>query len=59
MSPKGEGFYAVDFSHFGLESDIVFEGITGVYERIFRFLSKWMKRKEKCEIEMDFKKSFC
>ena len=33
MSPKGEGFYAVDFSHFGLESDIVFEGTTGVYER--------------------------
>ena len=59
MSPKGEGFYAVDFSHFGLESDIVFEGTTGVYERIFRFISKWMKRKEKCEIEMDFKKSSC
>ena len=33
MSPKGEGFYAVDFSHIGLESDIVFEGTTGVYER--------------------------
>ena len=33
MSSKGEGFYAVDFSHFGLESDIVFEGTTGVYER--------------------------
>ena len=33
MSPKGEGFYAVDFSHFRPDSDIVFEGTTGVYER--------------------------
>ena len=28
------------FAHFGLESDIVFEGITGVYERIHRFNCK-------------------
>ena len=55
--PKGEGFFAVDFSHFGLESGIVFEGDTRVYERIFCFISKRMKKK--CEIEMDFKKSFC
>ena len=29
-----------DFAHFGLESGIVFEGTTGVYERIYRFNSK-------------------
>ena len=28
------------FAHFGLESDMVFEGTTGVYERIDRFSSK-------------------
>ena len=29
-----------DFAHFGLESGMVFEGNTGVYERIYRFNSK-------------------
>ena len=28
------------FAHFGLESGLVFEGTTGVYERIYRFNSK-------------------
>ena len=28
------------FSHFGLESGMVFEGTTGVYERSYRFNSK-------------------
>ena len=28
----------IDFAHFGLESGIVFEGRTGVHERICRFL---------------------
>ena len=28
------------FPHFGLESGMVFEGTTGVYERIYRFYSK-------------------
>ena len=28
------------FAHFGLESGMVFEGATGVYERIYRFDSK-------------------
>ena len=27
----------IDFAHFGLESGMVFEGTTGVYERIYRF----------------------
>ena len=28
------------FSHFGLESGMLFEGTTGVYERSYRFNSK-------------------
>ena len=31
---------SVDFTHFGLESGMVFEGTTGVYERTCRFNSK-------------------
>ena len=30
----------VYFAHFGLESGMVFEGTTGVYERIYCFSSK-------------------
>ena len=30
----------MQFVHFGLESGVVFEGTTGVYERIYRFNSK-------------------
>ena len=29
----------IPFAHFGLESGIVLEGTTGVYERIYRFNS--------------------
>ena len=29
-----------DFANFGLESGMVFDGTTGVYERIYRFSSK-------------------
>ena len=32
--------YRGHFAHFGLESGMVFEGTTGVYERIYRFNSK-------------------
>ena len=28
----------VEFAHFGLESAMVFEGTTGAYERIYRFM---------------------
>ena len=31
---------SIHFGHFGLESGMVFEGTTGVYERIYRFSSK-------------------
>ena len=49
--PKGCGFWAffglktgIDFAHFGVESaSMVFEGTTGVYERIYRFNSKWKR----------------
>ena len=30
----------IHFAHFGLESGVVFEGTTGMYERIYRFNSK-------------------
>ena len=30
----------IHFSHFGLESGMVFEGTTGLYERLYRFNSK-------------------
>ena len=36
----------IDFAHFGLESGMVFEGATGMYEHIYRFNSKWIKKKE-------------
>ena len=33
--------------HFGLESGLVFEETTGVYERIYRFISNCVRKKEK------------
>ena len=33
-----------DFLHLSLESGMVFEGTTGVYDRICRFNSKWIRR---------------
>ena len=51
---KSKGFWAVlvkkkgiDFVQFGLESDMVFEETTGVYERIYRFNSKQIRKKAK------------
>ena len=37
----------IHFDHFDLESGMVFEGTTGVYERIYRFNSKSVRKKEK------------
>ena len=34
------GVTGVHFAHFGLDSGMVFEGLTGVYERFYRFNSK-------------------
>ena len=45
-APKGRVFApfdlktGIDFVHFGLESGMVFEGTTGVYERTYFFNSK-------------------
>ena len=36
----------IDFAHFGLESGMGFEETTGEYERIYRFNSKWIRKKE-------------
>ena len=33
--------------HFGLESGMVFEETTGAYERIYRFITKCVRKKEK------------
>ena len=35
----------IDFTHFGLGLGMVFEGTTGVYEGIYRFNSKCIKKK--------------
>ena len=37
----------IHFAHFGLQSRMVFEGTTGVYERIYHVNSKWVRKKEK------------
>ena len=54
MSPESVEFLrrfgvkaVIDFVHFGLESGVVFEGTTEVYERIYRFNSKLVRKKEK------------
>ena len=65
--PKGLGFLrrfglktCKEFAHFGLESGMVFEETTGVYERICRSFQFEMNQKERVmsEFEMVFKKSF-
>ena len=50
----------IHFAHFGLELGMVFEGITGVYERVCLINSKRIRKKDRinCKFEMDFKKSF-
>ena len=37
----------IHFAPFGLESGMVFEGTTGLYERLYRFNFKWVRKKEK------------
>ena len=41
---------SIYFAYFGLESGMVFEGTSGVYEHIYRFNSKWRRKKEKYAI---------
>ena len=38
---------SIHFANFALESGMVFEGSTGVHERIYRFNSKWVRKNEK------------
>ena len=50
------------FAHFGLESGMVFEGTTRVYDRIYRFNSKCVRKKEKyanSKIETNLRNFFC
>ena len=53
VSPGGGGGSYIglktgtDFAHFGLESGMVFDGTSGVYERIYRFNSKCERKTEK------------
>ena len=37
----------IHFAHFGLDSVYGFPGNCGVYERIYRFNFKWLRKKEK------------
>ena len=36
----------IDFAHFGMESGMVFEGTTGVYESFYRFNSERERKKD-------------
>ena len=36
----------IHFAHFGLESGMVLEGTTGLYERLYRFNSRRVRKKE-------------
>ena len=53
MPPHRVGFLrrlglktGIHFAHFGLESGMVCEGTTGVYERLYRFYSRWVRKQE-------------
>ena len=47
----------INFAHYDLESVMVFEGTTGVYERIYRFSFK--ERKGNMQIRNGFEELFC
>ena len=52
----------IHFGHFGLESGMVFEGTSGVYDRIYQCNSKMSKKEREiplCQFEMDLKNFFC
>ena len=57
MPPSSVGFLhclglktGIDFTHFGLELGMVFEGTTGVYKSICRLIQ--IKKKEKINMEI-------
>ena len=54
VPPQSVGFLrrfgmkmGIDFAHYGLESDVVYEGTTVVYQCVRRFNSKWIREKVK------------
>ena len=50
----------MDFAHFGLESDMLFNRTTGMYERIYCFNSTWVRKKEKyADSEWILRNLFC
>ena len=67
LSPHRVGFLlrfglktSVHFAHFCLESGMIFERTTGVYKRIYRFKSKWVRKKERnMRIWNGFEEFFC
>ena len=56
--PHRVGSGRVHFAHFGLESRMVFEGTTGVYESIWSFQFQKEREGEICEFEMNLKHFF-
>ena len=63
MPPHPVGFLCrfclktgIQFTHFGLESGMVFERTTGLYEGNYRFNSKRVRKI--CEFDMDVKNFF-
>ena len=66
MPPHPVGFLCrfglktgIHFAHFGLESGMVFEGTTGLYERLYRFNSKRVRKKKNMRIRHGFEEFFC
>ena len=50
---------SIHFANFALESGMVFEGSTGVHERIYRFNSKWVRKNEKYASSKCIWRIFC
>ena len=49
----------INFDHFGLESGLVFEELRECMNSLSFQFQMIQKERVICEIEMDFKKSFC
>ena len=49
----------INFDHFGLESGLVFEELRECMNSLSFQFQMIQKERVRCEIEMDFKKSFC
>ena len=50
----------IDFTHFCLESGMVFKETTGMHYCIYNFNSKWIRKKEKCaNLQWILRNLFC